>query len=173
MRNSNTEDTGCQELLVSDSNRCVSGDTVGLKLGDSKGLREGCDSKELWKTARLQSWGQGRERRDGLRTLDWKGPATRTQTAGLEERVSGTANKGGEGYRRSLRGRDLAEGSSFSQREARAGINARVLVEAAALEERGAQRAKGCPTSRHVENLIAVAWYYATYIWGFESDQIL
>jgi hypothetical protein len=44
------EGASYQELLVSDSNGCGSGDTVGLKLGDGKGLREGWDSKELWKS---------------------------------------------------------------------------------------------------------------------------
>jgi hypothetical protein len=44
------EGTACQELLVSDSNECGSGDTVGRKLGYGKGLREGWDSNELWKS---------------------------------------------------------------------------------------------------------------------------
>jgi hypothetical protein len=46
--------TECQELLVSDSNECGSGDTVGLKLVEGKGLQEGCDSKDLWKSVENQ-----------------------------------------------------------------------------------------------------------------------
>jgi len=40
----------CQELLVSDSNGCGKGDTVGFKLAEGKGLGEWWDSKELWKS---------------------------------------------------------------------------------------------------------------------------
>ena len=39
-----------QGLLVGDSNGRGRVDTVGYKLAEEKGLREGCDSKELWKS---------------------------------------------------------------------------------------------------------------------------
>ena len=39
-----------QGLLVSDSNGRGRVDTVGFKLAEGKGLREGWDSKELWKS---------------------------------------------------------------------------------------------------------------------------
>ncbi len=40
----------CQELLVSDSNGRSIGMTKAEKLQKLKGLREGCDSNDLWKT---------------------------------------------------------------------------------------------------------------------------
>jgi hypothetical protein len=39
----------CQLLYWYHSNDCGLRDTGGCKLPDSRGLREGCDSKELWK----------------------------------------------------------------------------------------------------------------------------
>jgi hypothetical protein len=39
-----------QGLLVGDSNGRGLFDTVGFKWAEGKGLREGCDSKELWKS---------------------------------------------------------------------------------------------------------------------------
>ncbi len=44
------EVTLCQELLVSDSNARSMGMTKAGKLQRLKGLREGCDSNDLWKT---------------------------------------------------------------------------------------------------------------------------
>jgi len=43
-----------QGLLVGDSNGRGRVDTVGFKLAEGKGLREGCDSKELWKSVESQ-----------------------------------------------------------------------------------------------------------------------
>jgi hypothetical protein len=40
----------CQELLISDSNAWSIGMTKAEKLLRLKGLREGCDSNDLWKS---------------------------------------------------------------------------------------------------------------------------
>jgi hypothetical protein len=47
---SSMEVTSCQELLVSDSNAWSIGMTKAEKLQSLKGLREGCDSNDLWKS---------------------------------------------------------------------------------------------------------------------------
>ena len=44
------EVTFCQELLISDSNARSIGMTKAGKLQRLKGLREGCDSNDLWKS---------------------------------------------------------------------------------------------------------------------------
>jgi len=38
---------------------------VGFKLGDGKGLREGCDSKELWKSVEKSKAEGGEQSRQG------------------------------------------------------------------------------------------------------------